>query len=283
MNNEKQRIQIGRIDYTNVWPAFFYFDEHAVADEVDMVHQVPSGLNQGMAEGRIDIAPISSFAYALHHDKLMLLPDLSVSAYGAVKSILLFHKKPLHELKKSRIALPNTSATSVHLLKIMLRYCFQADPDYFYAPPLLENMMKDADAALLIGDDAIYSSWKYENYEVTDLGELWRRWTGEWMSFAVWAVRKEAIDQQPDLVDRIHKAFLNSKQKSLQNLHPLAAKAQEKLGGNQTYWLDYFQNLSYDFNGLHSRGLSLYYQYAFEMGWLKQPVPIQIWANKSTV
>lgn len=281
---DKKRIRIGRIDYTNVWPAFYYFSESAVSKQVDMVFEVPSGLNRGMAEGSIDIAPISSFAYAQQQDDLMLLPQLSVSAYGGVKSILLFHKKPLQALKNAYIALPHTSATSVHLLKIILRYCFQAEPDYFYEQPDLEHMLEKSEAALLIGDDAIRSAWKYEGvYEVTDLGELWRKWTGEWMSFAVWAVRRQTALSQPELVEQIHQAFIQSKQKSLSDLHPLADTAAIKLGGSKAYWIDYFQNLSYDFTSRQKQGLELYYHYATEMGWLDKPVDIQMWTNKSRV
>lgn len=47
-----------------------------------MVSEVPAILNQGMAEGTIHVGALSSFAYAAASDRLLLLPDLSVSAEG---------------------------------------------------------------------------------------------------------------------------------------------------------------------------------------------------------
>ena len=78
------------------------------------------------------MGPISSFAYGESFEDYMLYPDLSVSAYGEVNSILLFHEKPLREIANGHIMLPTTSATSVNLLKIIL--------EKFYNGSRLMNM-----------------------------------------------------------------------------------------------------------------------------------------------
>jgi len=243
-------IRIGEINYTNVWPILYYFPKEKFNNQLQFVSQVPTKLNNALSEGKLDIAPISSFAYAEAHQKYVLFPDLSVSSFGKVKSILLFHKKPISELVHSKIALPTTSATSVNILKIIFKKFYNGNPEYYETPPVLKEMMLDADAALLIGDDAIKANWKNTSYHVTDLGELWAQLTGSWMTFAVWAVRKEVIQQKPEMAHRILLALQESKLAGLENIQPMILDAQAKVGGSAQFWEKYFSELNYDFGQL---------------------------------
>ncbi|MBE1445963.1 menaquinone biosynthesis protein [Paenibacillus sp. OAS669] len=277
MRSVNKPIRIGRIDFTNVWPLFYYFPYEQLQQEVELITQVPTQLNAAMAAGEIDIGPISSFAYGEHFEEYMLLPDMSVSAYGDVKSILLFHRKPLSELGGSPVALPTTSASSVNLLKIILQRFYQVEPDYHYAAPVLGEMMKSADAALLIGDHAIRESWEDHGYMVTDLAQEWTKWTGQWMSFAVCAIRKQVVQEKPELVSRIYRAFMESKRKSLHDLTALVQEARELIGGTDSYWRQYFSTLTYEFGPEQQAGLQLYYRYAWELGFLNKQVQIQLW------
>ncbi|MEX2460821.1 MAG: menaquinone biosynthesis protein [Paenibacillaceae bacterium] len=277
--NNKQPIRIGQINFANAWPIFYNFPHDQFKDEVKFISEVPTSLNQALAKNEIDMASISSFAYGEDFSQYVLFPDLSVSAFGEVQSLLLFHSQPIAELSQSTIALPTTSASTVNLLKILLTKFSGIRPRYQYAPPVLDDMMKHAEAALLIGDDAIKAQWTNQTYKVNDLGEMWRRATGKWMSFAVWAVRKQIVQEQPEQVARIYQAFLYSKQQSLRNLKPLVQAAQQTIGGNEAYWQRYFTQLKYDFGPEQWEGLQLYYDYAFELGLLKQKVPLQIWQD----
>ncbi|UQZ81923.1 Chorismate dehydratase [Paenibacillus konkukensis] len=275
-----QAIRIGRIDFTNVWPFFYYFPYERFQGEVELVTQVPTQLNAAMAAGEIDIGPISSFAYGEHCEQYVLLPDMSVSAFRQVQSILLFHRKPLSELSGASIALPTTSATSVNLLKIILQRFYGVDPVYHDAAPVLNDMMRTADAALLIGDHAIRESWLPHGWHVTDLAEEWTRRTGQWMSFAVCAVRKQAAERHPELIARVYEGFMESKRKSLGDMTALVQEAQRQIGGDAAYWQRYFSTLTYEFGPDQQAGLQLYYRYAWELGLLDKQVPIQLWNDK---
>jgi chorismate dehydratase len=275
----KQPIRIGQINFANAWPIFYNFPHDQFKNEIEFISQVPTSLNQALAKNEIDMAAVSSFAYGQDFSQYVLFPDLSVSAFGEVQSLLLFHQKPLADLGQGTVALPTTSATSVNLLKILLTKFNGIRPQYQYAAPSLNDMMEHADAALLIGDDAIKAKWTNHTYKVTDLGEMWRRATGKWMSFAVWAVRKQVVQEQPELVARIYQAFLYSKHQSLANLKPLIVEAQQTIGGNEAYWQRYFTQLKYDFATEQWEGLQLYYDYAFELGLLQHKVPLQIWQD----
>ncbi|WP_342774515.1 menaquinone biosynthesis protein [Paenibacillus piri] len=274
-------VRIGRIDFTNVWPFFYYFPLERFQGEVEIITQVPTQLNAAMAEGRIDIGPISSFSYGEHVDEYLLLPDMSVSAHKQVQSILLFHRRPLEELSGASIALPTTSATSVNLLKIIMRRFYDAEPEYHYAAPVLKDMLKSADAALLIGDHAIRESWTDTGLMVTDLAAEWNRLTGHWMSFAVCAIRKQTVQAHPELVRRIYQAFMDSKKASLADIPSMVKDAQAAIGGTDSYWRHYFSSLIYDFGPEQQAGLSLYFRYAWELGFLKSEAGIQLWNDKN--
>lgn len=244
-----------------------------------MVSEVPAILNQGMAEGTIHVGALSSFAYAAASDRLLLLPDLSVSSEGPVKSILLFSRMPVQQLGNARIAVTNTSATSVNLLKILMEKAVHGKPEYISAEPDLDHMMDQADACLLIGDNAIKASWQNQGYIVTDLGELWNEWTGLSMTFAVWAVNREAANSKPKAIAEIAEAFAESKRRGIRELAPVIREACMAIGGTAAYWEGYFRNLCYDFGERQQEGLNLYFRYAYEMGLLPQEVKMELWSH----
>ncbi|MEK4327639.1 menaquinone biosynthesis protein [Paenibacillus sp. FSL R7-0312] len=270
---------IGKISYTNSWPVFHNFHPSSLSFPAEMVSEVPAILNQGMADGSIHVGALSSFAYAAASDRLLLLPDLSVSADGPVKSILLFSRMPVQSIGSGRIAVTNTSATSVNLLKILMDKAIVATPEYISVPPDLNEMMEQADACLLIGDHAIRASWQDQGYYVTDLGELWKEWTGLSMTFAVWAVNRGAALRNPEAIAEIAEAFAVSKRRGLRDLGPITQEACCTIGGTASYWNDYFRNLCYDFGERQQEGLNLYFRYAYEMGLLPQEVKMELWSH----
>jgi len=276
--NSMEKIRLGEIKFTNVWPVFHYFPSARFEDWLEVIAMKPTGLNTAMAIGEIDVAPISSFAYAEQSEKLLLLPHLSVSAFNHVHSILLFHKVPLEQLDGKTISLTNTSATSVHLLKIILEHFVGIKPSYETTAPNLSQMMEKTEAALLIGDDAIQANREnHGQYLVTDLADAWNAFTGLGMTFAVWAVREEIAIQYPDEINQIYNAFQEIKRKGLSDLEPIIQRAQAQIGGSAAYWTNYFRTLSYDFDEEQQKGLQLYFQLAYELGLLPHPITIRFW------
>jgi len=274
-------IRIGKITYTNTWPIFHFLDFNNLEGKVSLIPQIPAQLNQAMRKGDIDIGAISSFAYAESFNDYYLLPNLSVSALGKVNSILLFSKKPLKELNNSTIALPNSSATSINLLKIILHYYERITPNYFVLNPNLNNMMENADAALLIGDDAIKAKRINHTYLVYDLGEEWFNRTKKWMTFAVFAVRKQIIDYNQDLLNEIYLRFLQSKKEGLMKIEEIIAEAINVVGGENFFWTSYFNNLSYDLTTEQISGLNYYFRLAKEIGLLDEEPTISYYTNNS--
>ncbi|WP_274651648.1 menaquinone biosynthetic enzyme MqnA/MqnD family protein [Paenibacillus humicola] len=276
-------ITIGRIDYANAWPIYHYAEELLPEGRFRIEQKVPSALNRAMRMGELDITSMSSFAYAQNAEHYLLLPDLSVSARGRVNSILLFTRKPIEDVLGGTIALTATSATSVNLLKIIMSLYFEASPAYLTMEPSLDDMLEQADAALLIGDTAIQASWASRDLTVLDLGELWRSWTGCGMTFALCAVRRETAEAEPEAVSAVLRAFTESKRRSIRALQPLVDKACRELGGEPAYWNRYFRELHYDFGPEEQSGLSLYFRYALRLGLLEHDVDMQFFEDQTAL
>jgi predicted solute-binding protein len=172
-------IRLGRIGYVNMAPVFYRLEA-----EVEEIVGVPTDLNRRLVAREIDVAPISSIAYARNAAQLRLLPRLCVSSEGAVESIQLISKTPLNRIRT--VAVTPESATSVVLTKVLL-------PDAEQVP-----LGEDAEAKLLIGDAALRSAFE-DPTPHHDLGRLWLERTGLPMVFAVWAAPEPA---HPDLAAR---------------------------------------------------------------------------------
>ncbi|WP_100372699.1 menaquinone biosynthesis protein [Bacillus sp. FJAT-45037] len=274
-------LVIGEISYTNILPLYYYLDRELLKSHgCSFTPQVPSELNASMSAGRVDVGGISSFAYAENTSQFTLLPDLSVSAYEKVGSIFLFSKVPIEQLSGKSIALTSSSATSVHLLKVILERFYQHEVQYETMKPSMDRMLDQNDACLLIGDDAILASWrKAEKLYQYDLASLWYKHTGLPMTFAVVAVRNEVIDRSSHLVGLLYRSLIQSKQLSRQKqFQPMIKDILQTYGGRKSFWDEYFQELCYEFSENEQRGLTLYYQLAYELGYLQKPVDaIQIW------
>lgn len=274
-------ITIGEIDYANAWPLFKSFERHAGDLDYEMTARVPAELNRMLSAGELDVSAISSFSYGQFCKDYVLLPGLSVGSIGRVHSILLFMKEPLARKKPERVAVTTTSATSVNLLKIIMAMRFECEPEYIPAAPNLREMLKDADAALLIGDPAITASWNCEGLHVMDLGEVWHEWTGLGMTYAVVAARRSAAAEQSEALRAVYQGLHDSKEELLRHPEPLITRACGLLGGEAEYWRTYFQSLQYDFSGKLQEGLALYFRYAKELQLLDHHVELTFYEEQS--
>lgn len=274
-------IVVGEISYTNILPFFYYIDRRQLEHlGCSFEHKVPASLNKGMQEGVVDVGGISSFAYAQNATRYTLLPNISVSAIGAVGSIFLFSKKPIEQLNGASIALTSTSATSINLLKIILAHFYNYEVTYETMEPSIEKMMDKHDACLLIGDDAIVNSWKNKKkYYQYDLGELWYKHTGLSMTFAVFAVRNETLEKEKETLQFLYEQFLQSKKRSFEHsFKPMIDDIRKRLGGSVDFWHSYFQGLCFDLSETQLNGLKYYYELAYEYGLLENKVKtIALW------
>ncbi|MDA8442154.1 MAG: menaquinone biosynthesis protein [Peptococcaceae bacterium] len=269
------KINIGYNPAANMLPIFHFLDRSN--PRLQFVRDVPAGHNRLLDLREIDMAPISAFSYGQHWQKYTILTDLSVSANGSIGSILLYSKFPLTALDGKTIALTNTSATSVNLLKVILAKFYRVRPNYITMAPDLEPMLEAADAALLIADEALMGLAKNTSCQVFDLGSEWYKHTSLPMVFSVWAVADEVIQTCSDEVAYVHDLLLASKQQGLLHTETIINYCMQTLGEDHRFWSQYFSQVH---NGLeleYLHGLTTYFRFCTELGLLDVQPEIKLW------
>ncbi|APG28933.1 hypothetical protein A7E78_14530 [Syntrophotalea acetylenivorans] len=261
-------LRIGHIDYLNCVPFFHYFNSADTGDRI--VTGTPAELNAMLAQGEIDLCPASSFEYGQRWSDYLLLPDLSISARGAVKSVLLFSSHPLTELAEMPIAITGESATSVHLLQILLReYYGFAAPDLYRPECPVEEIVAAGGAGLLIGDRALRAAKAGASSFVYDLGDLWYSFSGLPFVFALWIVRQDiAADKEGEVV-QFQQRLQKSLEKAMADLPSLAGQVAGDSCLNPKELLAYWQTMSFGVTDAHQQGLKLFFQLAVKYRFLK--------------
>lgn len=277
------RIRLGQVDYLNCLPVYHPLEEGLLPLEAELVKGPPTTLNRLLLNNQLDVTPMSSIEYARNADQCIILPDLSISADGRVESILLFSKVPVTELEGRKICLTSSSATSVVLLKILLEHYYHLDVEFETVSPDLERMMERADGALLIGDDAMraHQFVKERNgiYQVTDLGETWKQFTGMKMVYALWVVRRDYADHHAEAVDLISKTLLDALKIGFGRYPSLLVKAQQRSGLPLSLIEDYFQIMQYEFGEKARKALLTFYDYAYKSGLIDERVCLHVWGE----
>lgn len=258
------QLQIGKISYVNTAP--FYHGLLRESDDWKIAEGVPTQINQMIQTGQLDLAPISSLEYANRAADYLVLPDVSISARYASGSVILVSREKIENLNGKRIALSKESYSSQALVKVLLQKRFQFRNDYTDANGLPVDMMKDADACLVIGDKALFYRPKGFVYKY-DLGELWSEWLGKPFCFSVWAVRKSYAEENAKEVALFHERL---KENTAQNLGALEEfiKSSFRLSISDEWFApiySYFSQLSYDFDESIQDGLKTFYNYAKEL------------------
>ncbi|WP_051940238.1 menaquinone biosynthetic enzyme MqnA/MqnD family protein [Phaeacidiphilus oryzae] len=223
-----KRPRVGHIQFLNCLPIYWGLARTGSLLDLDLTKDTPDRLNDLLADGDLDIGPISCLEYLKHADDLVVLPDIAVGSDGPVMSCLIVSQLPLNELDGRRVALGSTSRTSVRLAQLLLEEREGVHPEYFTCPPDLPVMMQEADAAVVIGDAALRASLHQApelGLQVHDLGEMWKEWTGLPFVFAVWAARKEYLAANPHAVREVHRAFLESRDLSMAEVDKVCEQA----------------------------------------------------------
>ena len=193
-----ESLTIGHIAYANCEPFFHYLRESGFEGRIHS--GVPAELNRMLASGELDLSPSSSFEYQRNPDDYLLLPDFSISSFGAVKSVLLFSPEPIESLHGKNIYLTGESASSIHLLQILLREYFGFSEVLCKVPEGdLETLVHEQNPALLIGDRALRTAQQAPQEQICDLGELTDRHVRGLEEYSRLLVKYGFLDMAPRL------------------------------------------------------------------------------------
>lgn len=254
--------RLGQVSFINCLPIYLGLDTTVAT----ILKGVPTALNEALARGEIDVGSVSSIEYAWHQDQYVLLPSLSVSARGRVGSVGLFSLKPLEALEGEPICLPDTSATSVALLQVLLRHHWRVQARFITAPADLSVMFSQAAAGLLIGDACLRARAKPLGCSYYDLGEAWWELTGERMVYALFVLRREFYERYPQETRGLIRGLKEAKAWGKANLGEVIREARAQVDVSLSLLEEYFAQQEYDFDASYQRGLLRFYALAEELG-----------------
>jgi len=273
-------VRVGHIGFLNCFPLYHGLEHNGLllaGRELDLperpgiklVPGVPTDLNRMLLDGEIDFGPISSIAYGRHYRALLLSRHLSISSEGAVDSIQLVSRRPLEEIES--VALTPQSATSVALLKTLLKLRFRRAVDYGRLEGSVSEALRHYDAVLLIGDqglDALY--FPLAGTECHDLGALWQEWTGLPMVYAVWAAREEHVRGNGRELMEVERELVSCMDYGREHLPEVVEAARSRSRLDRAGLTRYFGVLRYDFGEEYQAGLRRFYALAHEAGELPE-------------
>ena len=141
--------------------------------------------------------PLPVVDYFRLADRFERLGHFGIEVRGRAHSALLFSLKPIRQLDGATIAVTEETSTTAFLLRLLLEHRYNVLPASYQ-----RGTDKDADALLLIGDEAL--RFKYTNrrypFEI-DVAFEWWLWQHLPFVFAVWAIRKDASAQDKKQVE----------------------------------------------------------------------------------
>lgn len=258
-------MRIGSVPYLNAKPQVDWFHSPECDADVTLTYAVPSQLAQMLRADDLDVANVSIFE-ALQNPELVLVPDISISAYRAVKSVRLFSRVPLPEIQT--VALDTSSLTSNALLQILLKESFGLSPRYVHHAPHLDHMLSGFDAGLIIGDLKLFDLMP--GTTVYDLGQGWHDLTGLPFVYACWLAREDRASGE------MTRVLTTAKTWGLARLEELAAKWAERLNLPLDRCRDYLMNvMNYDLTPEQMDGLRAYQQKCYEHGLIDAIHPLR--------
>ncbi|MCH7231341.1 menaquinone biosynthesis protein [Glycomyces sp. L485] len=254
--NIARRPRVGHIAFLNCLPIYWGLARSGALLDVDLHRAPPDELSRRLVEGDLDIGPITLVEYLRHADELLLVPDIAVAADGPVLSVNLVSKAPIDDLPTTaKVSLASTSRTGVLLGRMLLEQRHGLTPEFATAPPDLDSALDGADAAVLIGDEALRVHHDPRGHHVLDLAAAWKEWTGLPMVFAVWAVRREYAEANPGLVKDVHLAFCESVRRCREEIDEVVASAARWEPFEPAALAEYFERLQFTLSERHLRGL----------------------------
>lgn len=183
--------RLGAVDYLNARPLVYGLELRN--DLFTLRFDVPSKCAALLHEGSIDVGMIPSIEYLRGRD-YRIVAGTGIISNGPVASVALFTTTPIEKIRT--IAADTSSRTSNGLLRVLCAERFGVDADFQPMPPDAELMLRRCDAALLIGDPALFLDYERLGAQKVDLGEQWTSMTALPFVWAFWAGRPDALSRE---------------------------------------------------------------------------------------
>jgi len=250
-------VRLGAVGYLNARPLVWGLERSL---RFLLRFDVPSTCASLLHDGAIDIGLIPSIEY-LRGGPYAIVPDLAIASRGPVASVLLFTSRPIRDVRS--IAMDVSSRTSVALVRVLCAQLFKINPKIEPAGPDLPQMLGRCDAALIIGDNALFQPPNVEHtlpVEVIDLGKAWTDLTGLPFVYAFWAGRPGMLE--PGDVEALQAA----RDAGVAASDDVACAYLRDMPARQVLGMRYLrENIKYHLGAEEQAGLELFYRYAAEI------------------
>lgn len=291
------KLRISIVEFLNTAPLVWGFTDGPLAGKYDLSFTLPSQCAEALRRGDADVAIIPAIEYQ-RIENVIALPGMAVAAKGEVRSILLVAKRPIEKVK--RIALDTSSRSSAALVRLLAAEHWKIQPEFVDAAPDPAEMLKHADAALVIGDPALRIAVKmdalagkipsgedcckgdpesapvpgFETLFVYDVAYQWQELTGKPCVLAIWTARRDVMTPEV-LAD-----FETSKKYGLERLREIAEGASLKLNLSASALERYLtENIHFDLEEEYLAGLLLYYEKAAAAGLIPRVRPLEFFES----
>ncbi len=205
---------VGKIPYFNSVP----FYERLEKRQFKILPVTPRRMGVLARQGSMDAGLFSLMDYVRQRESFEILP-YCIATRDHVKSVMLFSNHGWHDLEGKVIGITDDTATSVHLLKVLLKkkYGVQATFQRLHSGV---NDLDGFDAVLLIGDEALKANKHGLNgFELCfDLATEWYEWQNLPFVFAVLAVRKSLDPERKQELGEIIRYSLDSCEDDLESI-----------------------------------------------------------------
>jgi predicted solute-binding protein len=248
-------VRLGAVGYLNARPLVYGLER---SDRFSIRYDLPSECARLLHARRIDVGLIPSIEYLRGPQPYALVPGPAVTSRGPVASVAIYTRREPRDIRT--IAMDTSSRTSAALATVILGRRFDVRPDAAPMAPDLAAMLSRADAALIIGDVALFLDHAAAGARKIDLGEEWTAMTGLPFVYACWT-------GWPDVLSRVDVEVLQrARDEGVAQSDAVAAAYYPDDTPRQAAARRYLRdNIRYVLGGEELEGLKTFYRYASEL------------------
>ena len=183
-------VRLGAVSYLNVRPLVYGLEQRP--DAVTLRFDVPSECARLLASGEIDLGMIPSIAW-LDRPGDRIVPGVCIGSDGPVGvGCALYEEADRRgDEHRARHVLQDIRRARSNSLRASISESRQCSCPH---SPDLAAMLASADAALIIGDMALFADHRAHTAEKIDLGAVWSEMTGLPFVWAFWSGRPDASE-----------------------------------------------------------------------------------------
>ncbi|MBM3472810.1 MAG: menaquinone biosynthesis protein [Armatimonadetes bacterium] len=254
-------FRIGAVRFLNARPLVASLE--AVGPPYKVLYGSPAGLVGALQRGDCDVGMIPVAAH-LAGIGGTIVPGVSISCRGPVGTLKLFARCPLEEVRT--LAIDRTSRTTALLARAILSARYGVQPQCGAVEPDMAHVLDKADAAVVIGQDALLRGERPPQATVElDLGEAWWEWQQLPLVMAFWVFREGWFS------DQVSEALRAAREGGVAMIASIAEEEAPRRGLEVALVKRYFREmLDYELTENHLRGIDRYQGILVAQGMLKE-------------